>query len=344
MHAMPASIGHRYPSRIRYRLATVDVAVMAIDRGVRIAPLSTVVIPYCSDDEVRDKGEEAEDRCAEDKVVGVDRQKRPAQDQAQVEDRFGRAQLLPGKHSHAGRPRPTSMAQNAGERIKLGSLPSKLRAASNEVMAPANSTAPGQVDVAVGRGLGWSHLAEQDDEDDDADRHVDQEDLAPRPVLDDEAAQVRSDDAAERKDAAEEPDHAVPIVGELARDDAGRRGQKAAAAERLEHAAADQHIDIGRQAAQQRAEREQEHAHQKDPHATERLAELAGQRHDRGLRQGIARERPAQPDQRRLQVGHHVRQRHGHDGAIDREHQQAEPRQAKEQIGSASLGHGLSRV
>ncbi len=47
------------------------------------------------------------------------------------------------------------------------------------------------------------------------------------------------------------------------------RSDDAAAPNRPEHAAADQHVHIRREAAQQRTEREQEHAHQKDAHATE---------------------------------------------------------------------------
>ena len=95
------------------------------------------------------------------------------------------------------------------------------------------------------------------EERDRADRQVDVEDPAPREVVDEEAAEQRADDRRHAEDGAEE----ALVLAAVARrddvaDDGDRRREQAAGAETLQRAERDQLGHVLRDAAQRRADEE----------------------------------------------------------------------------------------
>jgi hypothetical protein len=52
-------------------------------------------------------------------------------------------------------------------------------------------------------------------------RHVDEKNPAPGPVSDEDAAEYRPDNAADRENAGEQPDRAIAVAAELVGDDPG---------------------------------------------------------------------------------------------------------------------------
>ena len=67
-----------------------------------------------------------------------------------------------------------------------------------------------------------------------ADRDVDEEDAAPAPVLSDEAAEHRSDDAPDGEDAGEHGEGLVPVPAEVVGHDARRRRHEGPASDGLD--------------------------------------------------------------------------------------------------------------
>jgi hypothetical protein len=92
---------------------------------------------------------------------------------------------------------------------------------------------------------------EAEDEQGHPDRDVDQEDPAPGPVGDEQAAQHGADDAADREDAGEQAERAVPVWAEHLGHDAGGRRHERPAADRLDEPQRDEQVDVAGQAAAQ---------------------------------------------------------------------------------------------
>ena len=216
------------------------------------------------------------------------------------------------------RPSATAIASNTmnrGSQIDVSPEPSDVIPNIALRISPVNSPMPATssfrpIWVEV---CGMNLTANANDR--DAHRDVDQEDPAPRPVGDEYAAEDRADDAAEREDAAEQPQRAIARAAVLVGDDPGRGRHERAAAQCLQRPQRHQFVDAGRQAAQQRGGGEDGNRDQEDALATELLAQYAGDRHRDDLPEGVDGDRPAAPVDPGVQVVLQRRQRGGDDGS-----------------------------
>ena len=104
----------------------------------------------------------------------------------------------------------------------------------------------------------------------DADRNIDEEDPAPREVVRDPASQRRADDGRHNDaHAVHGHGHALLFLLEAFYQDGLRDGLQTAAAGALDHAEQDQQEKIGRDAARERAQREEDDATDIQPLAPE---------------------------------------------------------------------------
>ena len=179
---------------------------------------------------------------------------------------------------------------------------------------------------------------------DHAERDVHPEDH--RPV------QVFGDGAAERrpKRAGGGVDHreiavvlaALPGRGDVAQHHHAGRGQ-AAAAEAVQHAAEDEHENVGRQRADQRAQHVQRDRDQQRDAAAVDVADLAVQRGDRGVGDQVGGDQPRQVVHL-AEFAADGRQRARQDGGVERAHehrqQHAEHHEHGLAVGEGSLVDG----
>ena len=152
-----------------------------------------------------------------------------------------------------------------------------------------------------------------------ADRQVDVEDPAPRPLVGQVAADGGPEDRAE--DEADAPHrHGEPALMEredLPEDRLRERNDRAAA-ETLEDARDDQRGEVGRRTGQERADHEQRGADEEEPLAAEQADQPAGGRNDHGVGGEVRRDHPRHLVQSRRQRALQVRQDHvGHAGVED---------------------------
>ncbi len=172
-------------------------------------------------------------------------------------------------------------------------------------------------------------LGQQDPPDGQADQHqrdVDQEDRAPPEVLQQEAAEQRSDRGAHGGDGAPDADGERPLtaVGEdLAQDrQRGRHDHRAADAEqRPRH---DQQVRVVREGRHGRGHAEQGVAEEEDASAPDAVAQRAEQDQQRGTDQRIGVDDPEQFDRTGLEVLGDGGDGHVQHGGVDGDQQQAD--------------------
>ena len=206
-------------------------------------------------------------------------------------------------------------------------------------MAPAYSATPWKSmwrDVSV-TDPGDSR-SQRPDEHHDADRQVHEEHVAPGPVFQNVAADVRPDDRPQRQDATKQAAGLSPTLAIMVGDDAHGRWHQPAAADSLERARPDQEPDRRCQPAEERADREGGHAEQEHPLAAERVAELARQRQHDDLDELIRRDRPANVEQRRIEGRGELRHRDGDDRRVDRTHHHGRDGQDEEDMAGGREG------
>jgi hypothetical protein len=161
-----------------------------------------------------------------------------------------------------------------------------------------------QVEAAgVLGGLGARQPAQPHEDADDADRHVDVEDPAPRQVVDDQAADHRSEHRSHEHGHADDAHHAADALG------AGRLGQQDhadrhdhAAADALHDAEGDQRGQVPGQAAEDRAGDEEDDRGQPHAAGAEALGGPAGERDDHGQGEQVAGGHPLHVIERGVEV------------------------------------------
>ena len=129
----------------------------------------------------------------------------------------------------------------------------------------------------------------------DPDRDVDEEDPSPRQVAHQQPADDRAEDLAARGDRAEHADRPVAISAVVLGDDSGRRGLQRAATDGLDRPEADQQVNVGRHAAQQGRDGEQDHRAEEDPPPPELIAYLPGDRQHDDHAEAVDGNGPARP-------------------------------------------------
>src|SRR5262249_49812482 len=142
------------------------------------------------------------------------------------------------------------------------------------------------------------------------------------------------------KDAREQADHLGALLRKLVTDQPDRRRQQAARADRLDAAEDYEQIDVRRQAAEQRPERESKYAEQENLPPAERDTQLAENRHGQDLNQLVDGKRPANPGKRGVELALQLRKGDGDDGCVDRGHERRQGSADKKNIAMSGRGHG----
>ena len=162
------------------------------------------------------------------------------------------------------------------------------------------------------------------------DRHVDQEDPVPRVVVDEVATEDGAEDRAEQHRHAEDG-HQATHPGRAGRAGHDRHAERHehAAAETLQEAEADEHVDRGGRGAQHRAEREEQQRRHVEALGAEPVGRPAGERDDHGQRQRVGDDRPGDGGvqeglTRRPELGLEGREGDVDDGDVEDRHDGAE--------------------
>jgi len=181
-----------------------------------------------------------------------------------------------------------------------------------------------------------------------ADRQVDEEDPVPAESLGEDPPEDLADGGACRADETERTDRRAPLARlREQRDDhaqAHRRGRRPADA--LGEPRGDQHLLAGGDPAQQRRGGEQGQAGDERALAAGQVAEPAGQQQQAAEGDQVGVDDPGQIGGREAEAALDHRQRHGHDAAVEDDHQhcRAEHREgqpARAGSGRCRLGHGV---
>ena len=159
----------------------------------------------------------------------------------------------------------------------------------------------------------------------DADRQVDQEDPVPRGVVDQGTAEDRAEDRAQQHRDAEHGHHATDALG------AGRAGQdrhaerhEHAAAEALQDAEGDQHLQRAGGRAEHRADGEEQHGEEVEPLGAEAVGRPAGERDDARQGQRVAGHGPGDRGRGGVELLLEGLERDGDDGDVEDRHDGAE--------------------
>ena len=153
----------------------------------------------------------------------------------------------------------------------------------------------------------------------DADRHVDEEDVLPSAMLDEQAAHQRPEDQRERTERGPPADRAGTLarIGKRMREDRHRARYQQRTGE-LDRAPDQQRLDAARACAHHRPRREQDDAGEPNTLVPVAIAERPGRQHERGQRQRIRVDDPLEAAdigiERRLQR----RQRDVDDADVER--------------------------
>ena len=159
----------------------------------------------------------------------------------------------------------------------------------------------------------------------DPDGHVDEEDPVPARVLGEQPADERADRERERRDARPDPDRCAPLARRERRgDDRQRRRVHQRRAGTLQDPRSDEHVAAGREAAQQRGEREHHDAHHEDQASAVRVGELAADQHQRREGERIARDDPLELREPDTEIALDRGKRDVHDGVVEHDHEQPE--------------------
>ena len=160
------------------------------------------------------------------------------------------------------------------------------------------------------------------DGDDDAERHVDQEDPVPVEPLDQVAADGRAEQrAGDGAEAEQGGGHAV-LFARVAREQDGLRGgDDGAAAEALQRAEKHERGQVPGAAAQRAGDREEHDRAGEVAAIAEAALEPAGHRDDDDVRHHVAGRDPADLIDRRAEAGADVVQRDVDDRDVDQRHQ-----------------------
>ena len=165
------------------------------------------------------------------------------------------------------------------------------------ISAPVTSTAPGMSRCAGARsdGVGRQRGPGRD-EDDDADRHVDQEDPVPRQQVGQDAAEEHPDGASARDHEAVNAHRLRPLgrVGEQAHDERQPDSGDGGAAAALHHPADDQDLRRRRQPARDGGEGEERRPREEDAAVAPQITQAPAEQQEAAVGQQVAVDHPGQ--------------------------------------------------
>ena len=153
------------------------------------------------------------------------------------------------------------------------------------------------------------------------DRHVEQERPAPSGTADERAAQEGTDRAGRTAESRPRADRRGAVVGaEAGLDDREAARCEERAADTLQDACADEHLDVRRDPANQRRECEPRRADHEDLAAADAVAERAAEQDQRRECEQVAGEHPLQRAHACMEVATDVGQRDVDDRGVERRH------------------------
>ena len=190
-----------------------------------------------------------------------------------------------------------------------------------------------------------AHPRQGDEQRERADRDVDEEDPAPVERVGEDPADERSrrhGDADRRSPDGDRAADVGPAV--LGSDQRERRGEERRAPDALHRAGDVEHGDVPGQAAEQRREREDDHADGEEQPAAVAVGERARGQDQRRQRQRVGVDHPLQPRQARVEVVLDVRQRDVDDRDVEQEHERRRADGDERPAAVAHEGLGLHRA
>jgi hypothetical protein len=165
--------------------------------------------------------------------------------------------------------------------------------------------------------------AQRGDEDGDADRDVHEEDPRPGEGVHEDPPEQEADRATADRDRG--PDahrlRALRALGEGRRDDRERGGCDERGAEPLKPAADDEDLRVGREAVQERRDREDHDADEEDLLPPDEVTGAAAEQEEAAEDQRVGVDDPLQVGIRHLEVVLYRRQRDVHDRGIEDDHE-----------------------
>jgi hypothetical protein len=172
------------------------------------------------------------------------------------------------------------------------------------------------------RRVGWKQASAQQNRG-DTDRDVHEEDPVPAEQVGQDAAEQHADGPSAREHEADHPHRlgALGVIGEEDHDQRQRDRGHDGAAEPLDRARDDQERLGGRQAAQQRRDRELSDPEQEDALLPEEVSEAARQQQEASEREQVGVDDPGKRGFGEAQVGADRRQRDVHDRRVEHDHQ-----------------------
>ena len=211
-----------------------------------------------------------------------------------------RTPLLVDDEAHQG-----GQPEYAGQNAERGPAPARGNQGVRH-SAQAHSSKHGTRQVELPRGVDiprLGHVTLRDDDDNGGQRQVDEEDPTPAWAGHEIAADERPDGAGDAAEARPGADRLTAILlheGGIDDGEAARCEQRTANA--LERARGDQHLDVGRQRAQRRGNREPDGAEHEYSTSTVPVAERAAQENERSQRERVTGDRPLQSVELGVQV------------------------------------------
>jgi len=201
-----------------------------------------------------------------------------------------------------------------------------------------------RADLAAGQVL---DIARAEVERTDGDRHVDEEHRAPADGVDEPAADQRPDRTG--RGAGRRPDAdrlAAGLAGEAAAEDGQARRHEHRRAHALQHAAAEQPGQRGREGAEQRGGEEEADTAQQQPAVAVAVAGSAAHQEQRAERQQVAADDPRQGDGVIRERAPDRRQTDVDDRAVNERQARCEHRRRQDQprMGGAGAGGGRRRL
>ena len=162
-------------------------------------------------------------------------------------------------------------------------------------------------------------------------RHVDQEDPAPRDRLHDDAAERRPAHRREAREGRPEADRAARLARPRHPEQRQARRREHGAADSLQGTAADQHALARRERGEQRRQREEDDADDERATEADAVADRAADEVEGRERERVGQVDPLLTAEAEPEVLLHPRQRHDHDRRVEERERRAERRREQRQ-------------
>ena len=286
--------------------------------------------------EERQEGDRAEERDPDDEPHGRAHHEDAVAKQRQRQDRLARAPL--GEREEDEQDDTDDRESNDLRRSPRVCRAAEAREQDDGTEATGEERGAEIVDRVLQALRGRVERGSDDEKGDDADRHVDVEDPAPRQVVDEEAPDERPDDRGDAEDSAEQSLVAAAVARwDDVADDRDRDDDEPSGAEALQGPEDDQLRHVLREPAQHRSDEEDDDRGLDDDLASIQIAELPVQRARDGRREQVRGHDPREVREP-AEVADDGRQSSGHDRLVERREEHDEHERAEDDALPRSAG------